>query len=152
VKVHIDERDVRPGAKYYDWELKGVPLRLELGLRDMEKSKVTFVRRDTGAKSLHDRQNASKEVRSMLELIQLEMLARAQKEMDDGTVTVDSLDKLPEKMLRMGWCGEERCGKDIETRSGRNILGIPIENEHFDGKCISCGRPTKMPMYIARAM
>ena len=152
VKVHIDERDVRPGAKYYDWELKGVPLRLELGLRDMEKGKVTFVRRDTGAKSLHNRQNASNEVRSMLELIQVEMLARAQKEMDDGTVTVDSLDGLPEKLLRMGWCGEERCGREIETRSGRNILGTPIEDERFDGKCISCGRPTKTPVYIARSM
>ncbi len=118
----------------------------------MEKGKVTFVRRDNGTKSLLDRHDAVREVRSMLDLIQKEMLARAQKEMDDGTVTVDSLDSLPEKMLRMGWCGEEACGRDIETRSGRNILGTPVEDQHFDGKCISCGRPTKTPVYIARAM
>lgn len=152
IRVHLDERDVRPGVKYYDWELKGVPLRLELGKRDIEQDKVTFVRRDTGDKSLRNRKNVAKEVKDMLALIANEMLARASKEMTANTVTVDSLANLPEKMIRTGWCGEEGCGHEIETRSDRNILGTPVDDEHFSGNCVVCGKPTKMPVYLARAM
>ena len=152
VKVHIDERDLRPGAKYYDWELKGVPLRLELGMKDIAKGKVTFVRRDTGGKSLHDRSRICAEAKDMLEKIQTEMWTRAKKDMSDNTITVNSLENLPEKLLRMGWCGDEKCGRSIEEQTGRNILGTPIVEEHFEGKCVVCNRPTSSPVYIARAM
>jgi len=152
IRVHLDDRDVRPGVKYFDWELKGVPLRLELGKRDIEKGKVTFARRDTGEKSLADRKSAVSEVKAMLETISKDMLARAEKDMRDGIATVDSLDKLPEKMIRAGWCGSDECGHEIETRSDRNILGTPIDDEQYSGKCIICGKPTKTPIYLARAM
>ena len=152
VRVHLDERDVRPGVKYYDWELKGVPLRLELGVRDMDKGKVTFVRRDTGEKSLKDRARLVDEVKAMLALIAKEMLAKASKEMVSGIATVDSLENLPEKMIRTGWCGDEKCGHEIENRSGRNILGTPVEPDQFNGKCVVCGRTTMTPIYLARAM
>ncbi len=152
IRVHIDERDVRPGVKYYDWELKGVPLRLELGKRDIEKAKVTFVRRDTGEKSLRDRKHVVKEARDMLALIAKDMLARATKEMENGIVTVKSLDNLPEKMIRAGWCGDEACGHDIETKSRRDILGVPVDGETYSGQCVICGKATKTPIYLARAM
>jgi len=150
--AHLDDRDVRPGVKYYDWELKGVPLRMELGKKDIEKGKVTFVRRDTGEKSLVDRKNAASEARSMLERISKDMLGRAEQAIGDGIVTVESLDKLPEKMIRAGWCGEDACGHEIETKSGRNILGTPIDDERFSGKCVVCGKSTETPIYLARAM
>jgi prolyl-tRNA synthetase len=152
IRVHIDERDVRPGVKYYDWELKGVPLRLELGKRDIEKAKVTFVRRDTGEKSLRDRKHVVKEARDMLALIAKDMLVRATKEMENGIVTVKSLDNLPEKMIRAGWCGDEACGHDIETKSRRDILGVPVDGETYSGQCVICGKATKTPIYLARAM
>ena len=152
IRVHLDERDVRPGVKYYDWELKGVPLRLELGKRDMEKGKVTFVRRDTGEKSLKDRGKTVQEAKSELALIAKDMFARARKEMDDGVVTVSSLEKLPEKIIRTGWCGREDCGHEIEARSDMNILGTPVDGDRFDGTCVICGKPTKTPVYVARAM
>jgi prolyl-tRNA synthetase len=152
IRVHLDERDVRPGAKYFDWELKGVPLRLELGKRDIEKQKVTFVRRDTGEKSLRDRSSVVNEVRNMLSQIASDMLSRAHKEMTENTVTVDSLDNLPEKMIRTGWCGSEECGHEIEARSDRNLLGTPVDGEQFSGRCAICGKPTKTPVYMSRAM
>jgi len=152
IRVRLDERDVRPGVKYYDWELKGVPLRLELGKRDMEKEKVTFVRRDTGEKSLKGRGSVVQDAKAMLEVVAKDMLARARNEMDDGVATVDSLDKLPEKMIRTGWCGGEDCGHEIEARSDMDILGTPVDGEKFDGKCVICGKPTKVPIYMARAM
>jgi len=152
VRVHLDERDVRPGVKYYDWELKGVPLRLELGVRDIEKAKVTFVRRDTGEKSLRDRTGVAKEVLKTLEQISREMLARAQAELDASIATVDRLDGLPEKIIRTGWCGGEDCGHEIEARSDRNILGTPVDGEKFSGKCVVCGKPAETLVYLARAM
>ncbi len=153
VRVHIDERDVRPGAKYFDWELKGVPLRLELGMRDLEKHVVTFVRRDTGEKSQKDRAHAVKDVKDMLSLIGKEMLERAQKYMDSNIATISSLDDIPQnKWLRTGWCGGEDCGKEIETRADRNILGTPIEGEKYDGGCVVCGKPVETPVYLAKSM
>ena len=152
VRVHLDERDVRPGVKYFDWELKGVPLRLELGMRDMDKGMVTLVRRDTGEKSQRDRQGIVPAVRETLAQISREMFERAKKEMDEGIVTMDSLDQLPEKMIRTGWCGGEDCGHELENRSGMNILGTPVDGEVFSGPCVICGKPTKTPVYLAKAM
>ena len=152
IRVHIDERNVRPGVKYFDWELKGVPLRLELGMKDMDKGKVTFVRRDTGEKSLKSRGTVVDDVEDMLSLIADDMMTRAQKEMTDNTVTVSSLENLPEKMIRTGWCGSEECGHKIETKSDRDILGTPVDGEHFSGACVICGKPTKTTVYLARAM
>jgi prolyl-tRNA synthetase len=152
IRVRLDERDVRPGVKYYDWELKGVPLRLELGKKDIEKNKVTFVRRDTGEKSLRDRAKVVEEVRDTLVLIAKEMLALARKVMDGGIATVESLEKLPEKMIRVGWCGGEDCGHEIEAKSDMNIIGTPVDGEEFNGNCVICGKPTKTPVYLARAM
>lgn len=151
-RTHLDERDLRPGAKYYDWELKGVPLRLELGLRDMEKQQITFVRRDTGEKTLHARAHAVEEVRKMLTTIAGDMFDMAQKEMEANTVMVDTLDNLPGKLIKTGWCGGEDCGHEIEARSNKNILGTPIDGEKFEGVCVICGKPTDRPVYLADAM
>jgi prolyl-tRNA synthetase len=152
LRSHFDERDVRPGVKYYEWEMKGVPLRLELGNRDIEKGVVTFVRRDTGEKTLVGREGVSGEVRSVLSSIATDMLARAREAMDANTLTVDSLDDLPEKFIRTGWCGGEECGHEIENHTDRNIIGVPVEDERFDGACVVCGKPTRTPVYIAHAM
>jgi len=152
VRAHLDERDIRPGAKYYDWELKGVPLRLELGTKDIEKGKVTFVRRDTGEKSLVDRAGVAQEVSLTLGRIAEEMLERAGRVMESGIATVNSLEALPEKMIRAGWCGEEKCGHDIESRSDRDILGVPVDTERFEGTCVICGKKAKSPVYLAWAM
>jgi prolyl-tRNA synthetase len=153
VRVHLDVRDVRPGVKYYDWELRGVPLRLELGMKDIEKGKVTFVRRDTGEKSLKDRKHVVNEVIRMLSLISMEMLERARKGMQENIVTINSLGNVPaDKMIRTGWCGSEECGKEIETRSDKSIIGTPIDGEAFTGGCVVCGKPVKTPVYLAKAM
>lgn len=152
VRAHLDERDVRPGVKYFDWELKGVPLRLELGRRDIAGHKVTFVRRDTGEKALKARVAVVEEVKLMLSEIAADMLSRAQKEMAENIATVSSLERLPEKMIRTGWCGGEKCGHEIEERSDRDILGTPVEDENFSGTCVVCGKPAKSAVYLARAM
>jgi prolyl-tRNA synthetase len=152
LRVRLDDRDVRPGVKYYDWELKGVPLRIEIGTRDIEKGVVTLVRRDSGEKMLKERLRAVDEVKGTLDRVSTDMLRRAQDVMDSNTVTVDGLQDLPDKLIRIGWCGGEDCGHEIEHRTDRSIIGTPVEDEDFEAKCVVCGKPTHMPVYIARAM
>lgn len=152
VRVHLDERDIRPGAKYYDWELKGVPLRLELGTKDMEENVVTLVRRHTGEKLLIGRKGAAEATKAALEAIAADLLASAQATMNDSTETVVSLDDLPDKLIRTGWCGGEECGHKIEDLTERDIIGTPIADEEFKGMCVVCGKPTTTPIYIAKAM
>ena len=80
------------------------------------------------------------------------MLTKANEVMEAGIVTVKSLENLPEKIIRLGWCGETNCGHEIEARTNMNILGTPVDVEVFSGACVVCGKPTKTPVYIANAM
>ena len=152
IRTHLDERDIRPGAKYYDWEFKGVPLRLELGVRDMDKGEVTIVRRDTGKKQQVSEKGIADSTKAALKAISEDMLAIAQTTMDSRIETVDTLDRLPDSMLRTGWCGSEECGHKIEDITERDIIGTPIEDEGFKGLCVVCGKPTTTPIYVAKAM
>jgi prolyl-tRNA synthetase len=154
IRVVLDESDERPGAKFFKWELKGVPLRLELGARDIEKGVVAYARRDDGKKGSFARAEVVAAVRAMLDQIAGDMRAKAQKFMDDSIITVDSLDlkEVPEKWLRFGWCGEQECGRKIEERTELKILGSPYVKEEFHGKCLGCGKDTDIVVYAARAM
>ncbi|UCE81253.1 MAG: proline--tRNA ligase [Methanobacteriota archaeon] len=152
IRVHIDERDIRPGAKYYDWELKGVPLRLEIGMKDIEKGVVTLVRRHCTEKTLVDRKGIADAIRGVLEEIAADLLADASAAMNANTVTVDSLEDLPDKLIKTGWCGSEECGHRIEDLSERDMIGTPIADEGYKGMCVVCGKPTTTPVFIAKAM
>ena len=152
LRVHLDERDIRPGAKYYDWELKGVPLRLELGMRDIEKGVVTVVRRHSGEKAQADRKDIVGATVDALGAIAVDLLSGAETTMKGDTVTVESLDVLPDKLIRTGWCGSEDCGHQIEDLTQRNIIGTPTKDEGFKGMCVVCGKPTTTPVYVAKAM
>lgn len=153
VRSHLDERDLRPGAKYYEWELKGVPLRLELGTRDLKEKVVTFVRRDTGERFTVPDREVEQRVPAVLEEIRKNLAARADAEMARGVITLASLPaKLPEKILRVGWCGEASCGHALEERTQMSLLGTPHEPEPFEGRCIVCEKPTKTPLYLAKAL
>jgi len=134
--------------------MKGVPLRLELGARDIEKGVVAYARRDDGKKGSFARADAVAGARDMLDQIALDMRSKAQKFMDDSIITVDSLElkEVPEKWLRFGWCGEQECGRRIEERTELKILGSPYAKEEFHGKCLGCGKDTDTVVYAARAM
>jgi prolyl-tRNA synthetase len=154
IRVTLDESDERPGAKFYKWEMKGVPLRLELGARDIERDVVAFARRDDGKKGSFPRADVLGEVRSTLDKIAVDMRVKAKSFMDTSIMSVDSLEfkEVPEKWLRFGWCGEQECGKTVEERTELKILGTPYAKEEFHGKCLGCGKETDNVVYAARAM
>jgi len=151
MRVKLDDRDIRPGEKYYYWEARGVPLRVELGPRDLANQAVTVVRRDTGEKKELPRELLPDRLRTVLELMQVAMWNRAEKVLQDNTFTITKLEDARDGFNRMGWCGKESCGKAITERTGMSVLGTPFYPEPFEGKCIVCGEKTKQLVYAAKA-
>jgi prolyl-tRNA synthetase len=151
IRGHLDARDLRPGNKFYDWELKGVPLRLEIGPNEMEKDFVTFVRRDNGERGTVDRKAMASLVKNLLEDIQEGMFTSASAKMlHDIHVVTDPAD-VTEGLNSMHWCGAEDCGHQIEEVTGMAILGVPVELEPVKGSCAVCGKPTDNIIYVARS-
>jgi prolyl-tRNA synthetase len=152
-RVHMDLRDVRPGSKFYDWEIKGVPIRLELGPRDIQNNAVTAVRRDTGEKFVIDRDSLVSKISELLEKISENLFSKAKKMLAESIHDASSLSDLPEKMIRVGWCGSKECGMKIETTTDRSILGNDVlENDHKKTRCVVCGKETELTVYLARPM
>ena len=150
-RVHLDERDLRPGSKFYEWEAKGVPLRLELGPRDLLQEVVTIVRRDTLERSIVARSGIVALVRKHLDMIQGDLWKRAEKQLRDSIVDAKSFEGFKDTLNRASWCGSEECGHEVENRTGMSIIGSPFPPEEFDGNCVTCGKPTKQTIYVAKA-
>jgi prolyl-tRNA synthetase len=154
IRVKLDDRDVRPGSKYYDWEIKGVPLRLELGGRDIQNGVVTFARRDTGEKGTIDISTVGEGVELILKMISSSLYEKANNIQSTKVQEVDSLENIPEdKILKIGWCGSEECGHKFEDTYELKILGTPYPKEKgYKGKCIICGKETEGYTRAARTM
>ncbi|MBP6021222.1 MAG: proline--tRNA ligase [Candidatus Methanomethylophilaceae archaeon] len=154
LRVKLDDRDLRPGNKYYDWELKGVPLRLELGGRDIENKVVTFVRRDNGEKGTIDADSVAEGSKLMLRLIADSMLAKAKQIQESHIQDISSADNVPEdKILRFGWCGSPECGHAFEDKFDIKLLGHAYRPESaFSGKCIVCGKHADKQVLAAHTM
>lgn len=150
LRAHLDDRDLRPGNKFYDWEAKGVPLRIEIGNKDIQAKAVTVVRRDAETKDMIQRVHMMSKIKDLVNQIQTEMMDRGEKEMRENTHLVTSLDEAKPGILMMGWCGEESCGHEIEDQTGMSVLGEPVGHEEYSGKCIICGNDTKTPICVAK--
>ncbi|WP_407421543.1 proline--tRNA ligase [Methanobrevibacter sp.] len=155
LRVNIDDRDIRPGKKFYDWELKGTPLKLEIGPRDLENNITIAMRRDDGEKveiALDD--NLVDNVKDLLEKYGENLSKTAwdfQAEHVKFAENVDEIKELIEagNVVSFNWCGDEECGKKIEEETGYDILGI--HNDAEDGaKCILSGEDAKYLALIAK--
>jgi prolyl-tRNA synthetase len=149
-RVKIDTRDMRPGAKYYWWELRGVPLRLELGPRDLDGGKVMAVKR-TGGKSSLELATVCDGVTKVLGEITDAIRAKAEEHTKSHLCSVDSMDALNAalnagKVAVVHWCRERGCGDEIEEKANSSILGTEVRSPYVlstDGMCIVCGKPGK---------
>lgn len=159
LRVKMDDRDIRPGSKFYDWEIKGVPVRLELGPKDIEKESVMSVRRDNGEKMPIPREELLRGVRGLLDRISSDMISRAQKVLLDNIREGASPEDAAETfgITRLGWCGSEDCGHQVEDRGDVSILGTLYEVDgavvREDGKnpaCCVCGKPDGQWIYVSR--
>ena len=154
LRVNIDNRDIRPGKKFNDWELKGTPLKLELGPRDLENNITIAMRRDEGEKielALDDSLSAN--VIDLLEKSDKNLSEIAwnfQEEHVKFTENIDEISELIEagNVVKFYWCGDEAVGKEIEEKTGYDILGI--QEEVSEGKCIASGEDAKYIALIAK--
>jgi len=156
-RVKMDTRDMRPGAKYYWWELRGVPLRLELGPRDLDSGKVMAVKR-TGEKSSIELTTVTDGVAKVLGEITEGIRARAEEHTKSHLCNVNSMEALNAaldegKVAVVHWCQERCCGDAIEEKTNASILGTDVRSQYIpcdEGCCISCGKPGKATL-VGRA-
>lgn len=152
IRTHVDKRDLRPGNKFYDWELKGVPLRLEIGGRDIADCVATAARRDTSEKKTIPVSNLVDNVRHILNSIAENLLQKAAGKISSKIVRVDELGKgtVENTVLEMYLCGSESCGQKVEQKYDAAVLGTPVEKEAGSGRCIVCGLEDGRIVRVAR--
>ena len=159
VRVMLDDREVyTPGWKFSEWEMRGVPLRMEIGPRDIEKSQVVLVRRDTSEKIPTPIDGLVSRVNELLLLIQKSLLEKATRFRDDHTTLVTSreefvriLDGKRPGFIIAPWCGQEDCEVGIKTQTQATIRNITLDPKSASGPCVQCGRPGKTDAYFAKA-
>ena len=158
VRVHLDDRDQQqPGFKYADWEMRGVPIRLEIGPKDIEKEQVVLVRRDTREKAFVPLAGLAAAVKERLETVQADLLARARKFVADNTTRVSGYDEFKQVMadrrgfLVAGWCEDAACEAAIKQETKATVRVIPIEGQAAPSACVRCGKPSPREVYFAQA-
>lgn len=151
-RVDVDDRpDIRPGSKFYESEEKGIPLRIDMGGKEMEGKTVTLVRRDTGEKCTVSLEELEDSIEELMNTMEEEMFTRAQSHLEDNIEDADDLGSISkEKVYRIGWCGTFECGENIEEATDRNILGTLYHGEEYSGKCIWCGKESSIAVYLCK--
>jgi prolyl-tRNA synthetase len=156
VKIDNDEKN-RPGFKFAEYEMKGVPIRIGIGLRDLEQGVIEIARRDTKVKQLVAVDQAAKVVADLLEEIQLNLFERAKAFRADLTSKADTMDELAEILDTKGgfvlahWDGTTDTEQKIKDLTKATIRCIPDDAILEDGKCILTGKPSKQRVIFARA-
>ena len=152
-----DREDYSPGWKFSEWELKGIPLRLEIGPKDIEKNSVTIVKRNDSKKIILKIKDLEKEIPKILEKIQNELFKNAEKFLKTNIVNVKTWkDFLKEtrnkKIVKTLWCGDIKCEENIKDKaSGVTSRCIPLNSKKVTGKCIYCGNPAKTEIYFSKS-
>lgn len=156
-RVKLDDRDAyTPGWKFNEWELRGVPVRLEIGPRDVAAGQAVLVRRTGGGKETVPLQQAADTVKGVLDEIQGEMFRRGKKYLDAHTGVAGSLDELVRTLekvkgfVRVGWCETQSCEDTIREKTGASPRVIPLDSK-ATGNCVVCGKPAEVYVYYARA-
>jgi prolyl-tRNA synthetase len=158
VRVHLDDRDTQqPGFKYADWEMRGVPLRLEIGPKDVEKDQCVLVRRDSREKSFVPLASVAEQARGLLTSIQDGLLDRARRFVADNTTRVSTYDEFKRVMadkrgfIVTGWCRAADCEAKIKEETKATVRVIPIEGTPAAGACVRCGQASSSEVYFAQA-
>jgi prolyl-tRNA synthetase len=158
VRVHLDDRDAyTPGWKFAEWELRGVPLRLEIGPKDIERSQVVLVRRDSREKLPTPMEGLVDRVRGLLDEIQRALFERALQFREEHTSRTASYEEFTRIMEgRPGfviapWCEDAGCEAAIKAETQATVRNIPLTSAPSTGACIKCGRPASADAWFAKA-
>jgi prolyl-tRNA synthetase len=158
LSVILDARgEYTPGWKFNQWELKGVPLRLEIGPRDLKQQQVTMVRRDTKEKSFVKETDVVAEAERLLEEIQHNLYAKARLSLEEKITAVKTYEEFKQVVagkggfIKAAWCGGADCEAKIKEETGATVRVIPFEREEPTSNCVYCGQKTKDVAYFAKS-
>jgi prolyl-tRNA synthetase len=157
IRIHLDDRDnYNPGWKYNQWELKGVPIRIEIGPKDIEKKQVVLVRRDNGEKTFVKISELEKQLPILLDTIQKSLLSKARKFLKASiheAKTFNEFTKILEKdrgFIKVGWCGERVCEEQIKDKTTATVRVLDGKAKPT-GKCVHCGKKATSVAYFAKS-
>ncbi|MBQ4177171.1 MAG: proline--tRNA ligase [Lachnospiraceae bacterium] len=158
IRARLDDSDKSPGWKFSDQEMRGIPVRLELGPKDIEQGQCVIVRRDTREKIVAPLEGIGQKVCEVLEQIQNDMFEAAKSRMESMTYTASSKEEFKEiadtkpGFIRSMWCGCRECEEEIKDQlGGVTSRCMPFEQEHLADTCIWCGKPAKTMIYWGKA-
>lgn len=146
IRVYFDHRDIRAGKKFYEWEMRGVPLRIEVGPRDLEAEQLVLVPRDSLKKKTIDfkEDQISGDVKNLLDKINDNLGDKAWATLEKNMRKVQTVEQAENEIsvnkgiISFSWCGEETCGKELEEKIRVDILGV--QTDKAEGHCINCGK------------
>lgn len=157
VRVKMDTSDKMPGWKFSEYEMKGVPVRLEIGPKDIAKNQVVLVRRDTREKVFVPMDELETKVTELLADVQLSLFNKAKERMDEKTYTAANLEEFKEiadtkpGFIKAMWCGDAACEEKLREVAGVTSRCMPFEQEHISDKCVCCGKEAKTMVYWGKA-
>jgi prolyl-tRNA synthetase len=156
-RVGIDASDKMPGWKFNEYEMKGIPLRLEIGPKDIENGQAVLARRDTGEKVQVQLHQLEEKVQELLEDIQLNLLKKARERRAEKTSTAVTMDQFKKELeknpgfIKAMWCGDLACENFIKEETSATSRCIPFEQERVSDTCVCCGKEAKELVYWAKA-
>ena len=156
-RVKVDDSDRSPGWKFAEHEMRGVPIRLELGPKDIASNQAVLVRRDTGEKVIISLDEAEQKVSDLLIRIQNEMLDRARKHLEMNIHEASTAESFRETLetktgfVKAMWCGERSCEEKIKEETGATSRCMPFSKETVGEVCVCCGKPAKQLVYWGKA-
>lgn len=158
VATVLDDRaEYTPGWKFNEWELKGVPIRIEIGPRDVKQKQVMIARRDNHAKLAVKEETVASKVLELLNEIQNSLFDKAKKLLEENTAAVSNYDEFKEVLKERGgfikasWCAGSKCEEKIKEETGATIRLIPFEKEKPASNCVYCNGEAKEVVYFARS-
>ena len=157
VRVKLDNSDNSPGWKFSQWEMKGVPLRLEIGPKDIEKNQCVLVRRDTREKFFVSLDELETKIPELLKALAQNLYDEALANRENRTYTATTMDEVKELsntksgFIKTMWCGDLACEEKMKEEAGLSSRCMPFEQEHLSDVCPCCGKPAKKMVYWGKA-
>ena len=157
IAVKVDDTDKTPGWKFSECEMRGIPVRIDLGPKDIEAGKAVLVRRDTREKIEVSLDNIAEEVQKLMDTIQKDMFNRAKEHRDSHTYVATNYDEFKDTVenkpgfIKAMWCGNRECEDKIKEETGATSRCMPFEQETVSDVCVCCGKKAKSLVYWGRA-
>ena len=156
-RVKVDDSDKSPGWKFSEQEMRGIPLRIEMGPRDIEANQAVIVRRDNGEKTVVSLDEIDAKVGELLDTMQTEMLERARAHREAHTTVALNYDEFKDAVankpgfIKAMWCGGQECEDKIKEETTATSRCMPFEQEQLSDVCVCCGKPAKAMVYWGKA-